>query len=452
MRSLTLILPLAAFCGSAALAQTLPPDLTLTDVCPGCASFSNPMGFQQAEGLDLFFVHERGGAVKVLDADAQSISTILNFGSGGTAPPGGFHIPGSSGDERGLLGMAFHPLFMSNRFMYLSYSDGNDDTMIVRYTLTTDSPPQVDLPSRRVILRADQDFSNHNGGHIAFGPDGYFYIGLGDGGSGNDPCNRGQSITPGELDGTGSCAADASFTGSGGNADSRALLGSVLRIDVDADTPAGSNQLCAANADGSANYAIPTDNPYAGNAGVANACDEILHWGIRNPWRFSFDSETGDLYIGDVGQSAREEVSFRSFATLTTAANFGWSCREGFIAAGGTCRTGSTPVDPILDYNRTAGFSITGGYVYRGPIAQMRGVYFYADFGFSRIWTATQTSPGVFGPQPNSGNAWTTAPSNVSSFGEDAAGNLYVVGFGNGRIYQLTSASSGDDLFEDGFE
>ncbi|MCB1642810.1 MAG: PQQ-dependent sugar dehydrogenase, partial [Xanthomonadales bacterium] len=398
MHSLTRFFSLVVCCSSAAVAQTVPPDLMLTDFCPSCPNFTTPLGIQQAGTSGLYFVHEQGGALKAANTKTNTVSTIVNFNNGsGTPPPGGF----SSGGERGLLGVAFHPLFDSNGFVYLSYNDGDGDTMLARYTLSAANPPQINLGSRLEILAVDQDFSNHNGGHIAFGPDGYLYVGLGDGGDSNDPCQRAQTLTPAEIVNSGSgCPADGSF---GGNPNSRALLGSLLRIDVDATTPVGANQLCAANSDGSANYAIPADNPFAGNAGVANACDEILHYGIRNPWRFSFDRETGDLLIGDVGQGAREEISFKAFGAIS-ATNFGWDCREGFIAASGSCRAGDTLVDPVMDYPRNAGTSTTGGYVYRGPISPLRGVYFFADFNSRRVWTATQTAPGVFGPQPTNTN------------------------------------------------
>lgn len=449
MRRFSILLSILAMIASPLAAQTVPADLELTDYCPGCANLSNPLGIQQAGASDLYFVHEQVGRVKAIDAVAETTAVLLDFGS--TAPPGGFR---DSGNEQGLLGMAFHPLFASNGFMFLSYNDGNGDTMIARYTLSSTTPPVVDLGSRLEILRADQDFSNHNGGNVAFGADGYLYLALGDGGSGNDPCNRAQSLTSAELLNTGDCSVDGAFTSSGGNADSRALLGSMLRLDIDATTPAGSNELCAASADGSANYAIPSDNPFAGSNGIAGACDEILDYGLRNSWRFSFDRDTGDLIIGDVGQNAREEVSFRAFGAIGDAINFGWSCREGFNAAGGTCRAGSTPVDPVLDYAQVGSSrSITGGYVYRGPIAQMSGVYFFADYLSRRIWTATQTAPGVFGPQPTNANNWGIAPVNVSSFGEDKLGNLYVVTLSStARIFRLTSASAGANVFEDGFE
>ncbi len=446
MKSLLRTLIIAALGSTTAFAQTVPPDLMLTDFCPSCASFSSPLFIQQADGSSLYFVHEQGGAFKAVDADTGTITTIVSLGSAGL--PGGF----SSGGERGLLGVAFHPLFMSNRLVFFSYSDGDGDTMLARYTLSNDNPPQINLGSRLEILAVDQDFSNHNGGHIAFGPDGYLYFALGDGGDSNDPCQRAQTLTPSEIVNTGTgCSPDASF---GGNPNSRALLGKMLRLDIDATTPAGSNQLCAANGDGSANYAIPTDNPFAGNAGVANACDEIAYYGLRNSWRFSFDRETGDLLIGDVGQGSREEIDFLPFAQLSTATNFGWDCREGFIGAGGTCRAGDTLVNPVMDYTTSlsVGRSVTGGYVYRGPITPLRGVYFFGDYLSARIWTATQTSPGVFGPQPTGANSWMVSESNVSSFGEDLAGNVYVVGYGNGRIYRLTSESFGDSVFENGFE
>jgi len=429
-------------------AQTVPADLELIDFCPACANLSSPLGIHQPPGSTLFFINEQAGALKVISPPATTFTTVLNFGGGGTAPPGGFTASG----ERGLLGLAFHPQFADNRFMFLSYTDGNGDTLVARYTVSNASPPVVDVSSRLVIFRTDQDFSNHNGGHITFGPDGFLYLGLGDGGSGNDPCSRAQSITPGDILNTASCTSDLPFTSTGGNPNSRALLGSMIRLDINATTPAGSNELCASNADGSANYAIPASNPFVGSALIAGACDEILQFGLRNPWRFTFDRGTGDLLIGDVGQSAREEITFRSNAQMSTAANFGWACREGFVSASGSCRAGSSTVNPVMDYDRNAGQSITGGYVYRGPIVQMRGVYFFADFSSSRIWRSTQTAPGVFGPQPNASNSLLTAASNISSFGEDNAGNLYVIGFSNGRIYRFNSASALDLIFQSGFE
>jgi len=431
-------------------AQTVPDDLELIDFCPTCANLSSPLGIHQPPGSTLFFINEQGGALKVISPPSTTFATLLNFGNGGTAPAGGF----TSGDESGLLGLAFHPQFTSNRFIFLSYTDGNGDTMLARYTLSDASPPEVDISSRLVIFRTAQDFPNHNGGNITFGPDGFLYLGLGDGGGGYDPCNRAQSITPADIVNTASCTSDTSFTSSGGNPNSRALLGSMIRLDVDRITPAGNNELCASDADGSANYAIPASNPFAGSRQIAGACDEIVYFGLRNPWRFSFDRETGDLLMGDVGQSTREEVTFRANAQLSTAANFGWSCREGFLWAPGTCRAGSSTVDPVIDYDTSAGSSVVGGYVYRGPILQMQGVYFFADVNRTRIWSATQTAPGVFGPQPSASNALLSTGWYISSFGEDNVGNVYVVGYTNGRIYRLNSRSSitTDTVFQNGFE
>lgn len=408
------------------------------------------------DGSGRLFVVEQIGNIRVFSNGTYLATPFLTFLGAGNAPPGGFVSVGGTGDERGLLGLAFHPNFAQNRYLYINYNDTPGDTVVARYQTSASNPNVVDVSTRTVILRVDQDFSNHNGGNILFGPDGYLYIGMGDGGSGNDPCNRAQSLTPSDVsanDGTSSCPADPTFVNSGGNPDSRALLGKFLRINVDATTPANAgNELCADNSDGSANYAIPADNPYLGSNRLTGACDEILHYGIRNPWRFSFDKLTGDLFIGDVGQSAQEEISYRAAGGPVEPINFGWDCREGTGSAGGTCRVGDTLTGPILSYGRTAGFSITGGYRIRGPIPGLNGLYVFADYGSRRIWFASETSPGVFGPQPTTGNNWGTAVSGVATFGEDEDGRIYLALF-NGRVYRMTSATELPiTLFANGFE
>ena len=446
----------AALASSATLAQTLPPDLALTDICPACTAFDRPLIVRHAgDGSGRLFVVEQIGNIRVFTNGAYLSTPLLTFVGPGNAPPGGFVSVGGTGDERGLLGLAFHPNFAQNRFLFINYNDTSGDTVVARYQVSTSDPNTVDTTTRTVILRVDQDFSNHNGGNILFGPDGYLYIGMGDGGSGNDPCNRAQSLTPADVaanDGTSSCPADSAFTNSGGNADSRALLGKMLRLNVDATTAAGANELCADNADGSANYAVPADNPFAGSLRVTGACDEVLDYGLRNPWRFSFDRQTGELFIGDVGQSAQEEISYRPAGPVSAPINFGWDCREGPIAAGGTCRAGDTLTGPILAYGRTMGFSVTGGYRIRGPIPLLNGLYVYADYGSRNIWFAEQTGPGTFGPQPTTANRWAQAPSGVASFGEDEEGRIYIAAF-NGKVYRFTSATELPTLvFQNGFE
>ncbi|MBK8066225.1 MAG: PQQ-dependent sugar dehydrogenase [Rhodanobacteraceae bacterium] len=452
-RSLTAALVLAS---APAFAQTLPPDLALTDICPACTAFDRPLIVRHAgDGSGRLFVVEQIGNIRIFVNGAYLTTPFLTFVGPGNAPPGGFVAVGGTGDERGLLGLAFHPDFAQNGYLYINYNDSSGDTVVARYTVSQSNPNVVDTATRLVILRVDQDFSNHNGGNILFGPDGYLYIGMGDGGSGNDPCNRAQSLTPADLvpnEGTSGCPADSAFVNSGGNADSRTLLGKMLRLNVDTTTAAGANELCASNADGSANYAIPGDNPFLGTARLTGACDEVLDYGLRNPWRFSFDRETGALFIGDVGQSAQEEISYRPAGPIGAPINFGWDCREGTGSAGGTCRVGDTLTGPILAYGRSAGFAVTGGYRIRGTIPLLNGLYVYADYGSRNVWFAEETAPGTFGPQPTTANRWGQAPSGVASFGEDEDGRIYVAAF-NGKIYRFTSNTELPPvLFANGFE
>ncbi len=452
---------LAASCVGA---QSVPADLQLTSVCPTCDLMGTVLIVRHAgDGSNRLFIGNQAGRIRVYTGGSNYESgSFLDFSSAtGTAPPDGLTFPGTFG-ESGLLGLAFHPSFATNRMLFVNYTNGNGDTVVARYQTQVGNPNVVDTSSRTVILRVDQDFANHNGGNLLFGPDGFLYIGMGDGGSGNDPCNRAQSLTPSDVatnePNNAACVVDANFVSGGGNADSRALLGKILRINVDTTTPASaSNELCGDNADGSANYAIPAGNPFAGASGVAGACDEILDYGIRNPWRFSFDRVLGDLWIGDVGQSTREEISLRRRGDVG-AINFGWDCREGFTVPQnnvGVCRPGDSLRDPVADYNRNAGQSVTGGYRYRGLIRQMDGVYLFADYLTSRVWAITETSPGVFGPAPTNANQVLIAPALVATFGEDEAGDLYVGGGNNnGRFYRFTSATAGlpQVVLANGFE
>ena len=423
-----------------------PADLDLEEFATG---LSRPLAIRHAgDGSGRLYVVERGdsslglaGRIRVLDANGALLGTVLDFGT--HPPPQGFSV-GSGGDERGLLGLAFHPEYPADTRLFVYYTDGNSDTVVASYT-TTGSPPVATPASATVVLRVDQDFTNHNGGDIHFGLDGYLYIALGDGGNGNDPCIRAQTLDPGQLEFANSCAADGSFAGN--NPESLALLGKMLRIDVDASTSAGASGTCGGNADGSANYAIPPTNPFAGG-GTANGCDEVWHFGLRNPYRFSVDRATGDLFIGDVGQQDWEEVDYA--AATVGGLNFGWRPCEGRFVTGSTVQScnlaGSTL--PILDYGRSGGAcAVTGGYRYRGPIIPLQGDYVYADYCNGRVYIAEDTGTGW------TSALWQDTPYNVSSFGEDEVGNLYLTNFFGGQVYRFTSAEVSSDLiFADGFE
>ncbi|MBB5207515.1 DUF7507 domain-containing protein [Chiayiivirga flava] len=406
-------------------AQPLPADLALVTINPG-QNLPGVVGVRHAgDGSDRLFAIVRTGQIRIFDDERDLLATpFLNLQA--DSPPLGFTVVGATGgDERGLLGLAFHPLYAINGRFYVYYLDGASNSVVTEYTVSAGNANVADPASARVILRVFQPFTNHNGGDIHFGADGYLYVGLGDGGSGNDPCESGQALTSGAMSNSASCIADAAFTGTPpagvpqGQAASRALLGKMLRIDVDStDTPAGAD-LCGADP-ANRRYGIPADNPFAGDAGGnAAACDEIYHYGLRNPYRFSFDRDTHDLIIGDVGQGTFEEVDL---VPPAGGLNFGWKVCEGFNQRGSTgidCPlAGAT--DPILTYGRDLGVSITGGFRYRGPYTALQGVYFYADAYFSTVFYARETAGSW------TGATWLNNQGTVVGFGEDEAGHLYL--------------------------
>jgi len=421
-----------AFCTLACAhvgAAGIPSDLRLESIASG---FASPVALRHA-GDARRFVVEQGGRIRLISGSGPQAPAFLDFAA--NPPPLGF----TSNGERGLLGLAFAPDFAASRRFYVYYTDGNGDSVVARYRVDAGNADRADPASVEIVLRIDQDFANHNGGDLHFGADGYLYIGLGDGGSGNDPCNRGQTLRIADLaanDGANSsCPADAGFTGSGGDPDSRALLGKLLRIDV-ATTGSGGER-CGLAA-GSAGYAIPSDNPHAGSDGI---CDEVWAAGLRNPYRFSFDRERGDLLIADVGQGAREEVNVvdGNLAGL----NFGWRCREGDIATPGiSCPSPAAFTEPVLAYDRDVGGSITGGFRYRGPQGGLQGVYLFGDFVSGRLFAA----------RPHAGVwryvTWRDAGGNPSGFGEDAAGDVYVLDYFGGTVSRIVT----DLLFADSFE
>lgn len=432
------------------------------------SGLSSPIGiFNAADGSNRLFVIQQGGQVRVWRNGSLQGTPFLSLGSGTTCTYPGNAQPTTvgftSGGERGLLGLAFHPQYESNGRLFASFTDSAGDTMVVRFTKANPAPPAsgddvlspADLATCTVILRVDQDFSNHNGGNLAFGPDGFLYIGMGDGGSGGDPCNRAQTLDPAGLaanDGNDAgCPADASFTGNGGDPDSRALLGKMLRIDVDGTTPAGSAGTCGEpRTNQPLEYAIPAGQPSIGSGPIAAACDEVWSYGLRNPWRWSFDRQTGDLLIADVGQGAIEEVSFEPLGA--GGRNYGWRCVEGnnnFNNTGAACTSPVVPrTAPVITYGHSAGrCSITGGYRYRGTVQGLAGAYFYADYCTGEIWTSTE-SGGSWTPP---GTPFVDLSGVVTSFGEDEAGNLYVT---NGSQILLLDGprTPADLLFASGFE
>jgi glucose/arabinose dehydrogenase len=337
---------------------------------------SSPLYLTAPANDSRLFVVEQPGRVRIIE-NGQLLSTPF------------LDITASvlDGGERGLLSIAFHPDYESNGFFYVNYTDNNGDTRVERYTVSGD-PGRADAASASLILFQDQPFANHNGGHQMFGPDGMLYIGLGDGGAGGDPQGHGQNLN--------------------------SLLGKLLRIDVDAGTP----------------YAVPSDNPFFGHAGRRG---EIWAYGLRNPWRFAFDRVDEVLYIADVGQGSWEEVNAapRGDAGL----NYGWNIMEASACYGAaTCdQTGLTL--PVVEYGHGEGCSITGGYVYRGQaIPGLQGHYFYSDYcgGWLRSFRHEDG-------QVSERREWAVGSlGSVLSFGEDAAGELYVLS-GNGNVYRIVT-------------
>jgi len=433
---------------STASAQTIPADLTLVQVTQGVAQ---PIHLTHAgDGSNRLFISGRLGRISILPPGASTVlpTPFLNIPECQNTPAPNLCV--RTDYENGLLGIAFHPQYESNGFVFIHYIDRNDDSVFARLRVSQSDPNVLDVSTLSPILRIDHGFIYHRGGDLAFGPDGFLYIPMGDGSNQGDSCRRGQTLTPAQLaannNNSGDCPADGNFTASGGNPNSRALLSKVIRIDVDNATPAGANELCGSNANGSAPYAIPPSNPYAGQNLLPGACDETFSYGWRNPFRFSIDAPTGEMFLGDVGNSTMEEIS-RDTILGTGIRDFGWSNCEGTVSANGSC-TGSNPPIRVYTHSSGEGSSVTGGFVYRGPIYGLQGIYIYSDYTSGRINFLRRPVPPA---TAWTNTLWRDTDQFLVSFGIDEAGGLYTVDIAGGRIWRFQSSQVGV-LFANGFD
>ncbi len=359
--------------------KNIEAQFTLQEAFPNL-TFVNPVDLQYApDGTDRIFIVEQSGIIKVFENNGNTavVKTFLDISDRVT-----------SGGETGLLGLAFHPDYASNGYFYVDYTTPNPlRTHVSRFQVTSD-PDSADESSELVLLEIAQPFANHNGGRVSFGPDNNLYIGMGDGGSAGDPND---------------------------NAQNRAvLLGKILRIDVD-------------NPSGGLNYGIPTDNPFAGN--TQGWREEIYSFGMRNPWRFSFDPSTSKLWCGDVGQNTWEEID-----TITSGGNYGWRCYEGNHEYNMSGCSGTDYLFPVWEYSHSNGCSITGGFVYRGNRRpELTGTYVYGDYCSRSIWSLDYSGIDL------SNNLIGTATGSILSFGIDMNKELYIC-CSNGKIYEYQSA------------
>ena len=384
--------------------------LQLTEVASGLV---RPVSIANAaDGSGRVFIIEAAGKIRILDTATGTLLTTpyLDIDSlvlGGT----------TQFSEQGLLGLAFHPDFANNRRFYVYYTrdaGADPDRSVLALYQQSVNDPDIANQAGTVLMEFEQDAANHNGGDLHFGADGFLYIASGDGGGSGDQYKNSQNVD--------------------------SLKGKILRIDVDGSPPGG-GELCGLVAA----YGIPADNAYPGSN---DGCDEILHLGLRNPWRFSFDALNEDMYIGDVGQGLWEEVDFA--APGASGLNFGWPCREGMHPftppAQVTCPL--NPVEPILEYSSATdgNLAITGGYVYRGSGAAMYGYYVYGDYGSDRIWLARKENAGWGSIE------WVAAASvltSLSAFGQDQQCELYVADVDAGKVFRI---DDGEVLQRHGFE
>jgi len=350
---------------------TLPSTSTFPDANaytwqPVASALDRPVDLQP-DGSGRLYIVEKLGHIHLFENGQVSETPFINIED----------RVNDNSNEMGLLGLAFHPNYSQNGFFYVNYTGEGGDTFLSRFQASGDT---ADPDSEVILVRIEQPFPNHNGGVMVFGPDGYLYAGLGDGGAGGDPFGNAQSLDT--------------------------LLGKILRIDVDSAEP----------------YAVPADNPFG---------DEIWHYGLRNPWRISFDKLTGDLYIGDVGQGEWEEIDFLP-AGSPGGTNFGWDRREGAHDYEGSASPDF--VEPIAEYSHSdGGCSVTGGYVYRGSMPEWNGIYLYGDYCTGYIWGLIRSADGA---------SWQNqllfqTNQRITAFGQDETGELYLIA-DSGEIFKLT--------------
>ncbi len=360
--------------------STVPPPSTAVTTFPNPDAYTwetvvsgldRPVDLQYApDNSGRLFIIEKVGRIRILQDGNLLDAPFLDISN----------RVGSGGSEQGLLGLAFHPHYAENGLFFVNYTDKNGNTVIARYQVTAD-PNVAESNSEVALLHVDQPFANHNGGVLAFGPDGYLYAGLGDGGSGGDPFGNAQNLNT--------------------------FLGKILRLDVDSADP----------------YAIPPDNPFG---------TEIWAYGLRNPWRFSFDLLRDDLYIGDVGQNSWEEIDYVPAGT-PGGLNFGWNYIEGTHPYQGTPPGNISFTMPVAEYGHDGGkCAVTGGYVYRGSMPEWNGIYLYGDYCAGTVWGLIHSDGGW-----QNQLLYETGTS-ISSFGQDPAGEVYLVAYG-GQILRLVA-------------
>jgi glucose/arabinose dehydrogenase len=351
-------------------------------------TFTNPVDFEYADdGSGRVFVVEQSGIIKVFRNDSTATSTQIFLDITDRV---------TSGGELGLLGLAFHPDYRHNGYFYVNYTFPAPGifTRISRFKVSSSNPDSADKSSELILIQESQPFANHKGGRTTFGPDGYLYIGLGDGGSEGDPNNNGQNKST--------------------------LLGKILRINVN-------------STEGNLNYSIPPTNPFKGNA--QGWSEEIYAYGLRNPWRFSFDPVTGWLWCGDVGQDLWEEIDL-----IQKGLNYGWRCYEGFQSYNLTGCNDTGYINPIWNYDHSGGnCAIMGGFVYRGKnVPELYGKYIYADYCSNNFWSLQYDSMS----NPVNTLLFTSTSGNVTDFGIDQNQELYVCS-SNGKIYKFKPTTNG---------